>query len=294
MKLGMTMPVMEPALDAQTLESWARAIDEGPFSSLSFGERMAFDNPETLTLLGAVAAWTKRVEVITTVVVPQLHNPVMLAKGLATADLLTGGRLTVGLGVGGRHEDYRAAGADPSTQRMSELADRALTMKRVWSGEKVTDAVLPVGPTPLQPGGPPFLVGTLGPRTMRSAVTWADGLAGVTMDLDIDAVTELFDVARDAWREAGRSEPRLITSTWFAIDDGDGSAKEQMTRHIRRYMNWLPADLVESFAGTVGFAGTVAELRELRSKVADTGADEFILIPTSSDLGQLHAAAEAA
>ena len=109
----MTMPVMEPDLDAATLRAWAREIDEGPFASACFGERIAFDNPETLTLLGALAAWTERVRLVTTVVVPQLHDPVMLAKALATGDMLCGGRLTVGLGVGGRQEDYRAVGADP-------------------------------------------------------------------------------------------------------------------------------------------------------------------------------------
>lgn len=80
----MTLPVMEPGLDASTLRTWAHAIDEGPFSSLCWGERIAFDNPEALTLLGAVAAWTDRVRLVTTVIVPQLHDPVMLAKALAT------------------------------------------------------------------------------------------------------------------------------------------------------------------------------------------------------------------
>ena len=81
----MTMPVMEPDLDAGALRDWARAIDDGPFSSLCWGERMAFDNPETLTLMGALAAWTDRVRLVTTVIVPQLHDPVMLANASATA-----------------------------------------------------------------------------------------------------------------------------------------------------------------------------------------------------------------
>jgi alkanesulfonate monooxygenase SsuD/methylene tetrahydromethanopterin reductase-like flavin-dependent oxidoreductase (luciferase family) len=78
------MPVMEPGLDAGVLESWARAIDEGPFSSLCWGERIAFGNPDHLTLLGALAAWTGRVRLQSTVTVPQLHDPVMLAKAGAT------------------------------------------------------------------------------------------------------------------------------------------------------------------------------------------------------------------
>src|ERR1700730_5465084 len=104
----MTMPIMQPDLDASILRTWARAIDEGPFASACFGERIAFDNPETLTLLGALSAWTERVRLVTTVVVPQLHDPVMLAKALATADMLSGGRLTFGVGVGGRYERYSA------------------------------------------------------------------------------------------------------------------------------------------------------------------------------------------
>src|SRR6478672_1289013 len=144
MQVGMTLPVMEPDLDAATLESWARTIDDGPFSSLCFGERMAFDNPEILTLLGAVAAWTERVRIVMTVVVPQLHDPVMLAKALATGDVLSRGRLTVGLGVGGREEDYRAVGADLATRTMAHLAETADVLRRVWSGERYGGAVLPV------------------------------------------------------------------------------------------------------------------------------------------------------
>ena len=65
-------------------------------------------------------------------------------------------------------------------------------------------AVLPVGPAPVQPGGPEVLVGTMGPRTIRHAAGWADGLAGVTLDLDTGAVSGLFELAREAWTEAGR------------------------------------------------------------------------------------------
>jgi alkanesulfonate monooxygenase SsuD/methylene tetrahydromethanopterin reductase-like flavin-dependent oxidoreductase (luciferase family) len=295
MRVGMTLPVMEPDLwsdGAATLEAWARAVDDGPFASLCFGERMAFDNPETLTLLGAVAAWTARVRLVTTVVVPQLHDPVLLAKSLATGDQLAGGRLTVGVGVGGREEDYRAVGADPATQTIRGMADRVAVMRRVWRGERVTEAVRPVGPPCVQDGGPELLVGTMGPRTIRHAADWADGLAGVTLDLDVAAVGSLFDLARSAWAEAGRGTPRLTTSFWFAFDDGSGTAREQVHRHLRHYMNWIPADFVDAMAPTTGFAGTTADLRELLKRFEDVGADEVHLIPTSSDVRQVHEVAE--
>ncbi|MGV0645644.1 LLM class flavin-dependent oxidoreductase [Mycolicibacterium sp. XJ879] len=287
----MTMPVMEADLDAATLKAWARTIDNGPFSSLCWGERIAFDNPESLTLLGALAAWTDRVRLVTTVVVPQLHDPVMLAKQLATGDMLCDGRLTVGVGVGGRHEDYHAVGADPATQTMRGMAERVAVMKRVWAGETVTDSVESVGPPPVQAGGPPLLVGTIGPKTVRSAAQWADGMAGTTLDLDVASQNELFDVAREAWAHVGKPGPHLATSFWFAIGDRD-DARAQVHRHLRRYMNWIPAEYVDAMAPSTGWAGADDELAEVLRRFNEIGADEIHLIPTSSDTDQLRRVAD--
>jgi alkanesulfonate monooxygenase SsuD/methylene tetrahydromethanopterin reductase-like flavin-dependent oxidoreductase (luciferase family) len=287
----MTMPVMEPDLDAETLKAWATTIDDGPFSSLCWGERIAFENPESLTLLGALSAWTDRVRLVTTVIVPQLHDPVMLAKALATGDMLCGGRLTVGLGVGGRHEDYRAVGADTATQTMRGMAERVGIMRRVWAGEKLTDSVLPVGPAPVSDGGPSLLVGTIGPKTVRSAAAWADGMAGTTLDLDVTRQDELFDVARQAWAEAGKPKPHLATSFWFALGPQD-SARAQVHTHLRRYMNWIPVEFVDAMAPTTGWAGTEDELVSVLRRFADIGTDEVHLIPTSSDLDQLRRVAD--
>jgi alkanesulfonate monooxygenase SsuD/methylene tetrahydromethanopterin reductase-like flavin-dependent oxidoreductase (luciferase family) len=288
------MPVMEPDLDAATLKAWARVIDGGPFSSLCWGERIAFHNPDSLTLLGALAAWTDRVRLVTTVIVPQLHDSVMLAKGLATGDMLSGGRLTVGLGVGGRDEDYRAVGADTGTQTMRGLAESVAVMKRIWAGEKVTESVVPVGPPPLQTGGPELLIGTMGPKTVRSAAAWADGLAATTLDLDVDKQNELFDVARHAWAQAGKPKPHLATSFWFAVGDDGQEARAQLHRHLLRYMNWIPTQVVDAMAPTTGWAGNDDELLAVLHKFKDIGTDEVHLIPTSSNIDQLRRVAEVA
>ena len=287
----MTLPVMEPDLDANLLKRWARLIDEGPFSSLCWGERIAFNNPDSLTLLGALSAWTERVPLVTTVVVPQLHDPVMLAKALATADMLSGGRLTVGIGSGGREEDYRAVGADPKTQTIRDMADRVAVMKRVWAGEKITESVLPVGPPPVQPGGPRLLIGATGPRSTRMAAEWADGLAGITLDLDTGRQNELFDVARAAWAEAGKPKPHLATSFWFALGEAD-AARAQVHRHLRHYMNWIPPEFVDAMAPTTGWSGSDEELVATLRKFAAIGTSEVHLIPTSSDLDQVRRVAD--
>ncbi|BBY52883.1 LLM class flavin-dependent oxidoreductase [Mycolicibacillus koreensis] len=290
MQIGMTLPVMESDVSAQTLRRWAATVDEGPFSSLCWGERIAFANPDSLTLLGALSGWTERVRLVATVIVAQLHDPVLLAKALATADQFSSGRLTVGLGVGGRHEDYRAVGADPATQTRAVLAERAATLKAVWAGRRVTDAVEPVGPAPAQPGGPPLLVGATGEKTLRSAAGWADGLAGITLDLDREKQRALFEVAHSAWSAAGKDKPHLATSFWYALGEPD-AARAQMHRHLRHYINWLPRSAVDELAPHTGFAGTDEDLAAVLRGFADIGTDEVYLIPTSDDITQLQRAA---
>lgn len=295
MKIGMTLPLMEPGIDGDGLERWARAIEAGPFSSLCFGERMAFDNPEVIALAGACAAWTSRVRLVTTVIVAQLHDPVLLAKSLATVDQLSRGRLTVGLGVGGRVEDYVAAGADPKTRTHRDLARRVDVMKRVWAREKVVETILPVGPPPVQSGGPELLIGAQGPNAVRTAAPWADGIAGFSFDLDLKAAERSFDDVRSVWREAGRPAPRITTAFWFALGETPGSdagARAQVTRHLRHYFNWIEPKTLEAMLPVTGFAGTEDALFGVLGRFADLGVDEVQLIPTSDDLAQLERVAQ--
>ncbi|MCW2852212.1 MAG: hypothetical protein JWM84_1876 [Nocardioides sp.] len=89
----------------------------------------------------------------------------------------------------------------------------------------------------------------------------------------------------DLWAEGARTLEA-------ALDDGDGSARAQVHRHVRHYMNWLPVSLVDAVAPTTGFAGTVEELRDTLRRLEDTGADEVQLIPTGSDVTQVERVAE--
>ena len=207
--------------------------------------------------------------------------------------MLCGGRLSVGIGVGGRQEDYQAVGADPATQTIRGMAERVAVMKRVWVGEKITDSVLPVGPSPAQPGGPPLLVGSIGPKTIHRAAAWADGLAGTTLDLDVAKQGELFEVAREAWAQAGKPKPHLATSFWFAFGPPE-QARAQVHRHLRHYMNWIPAEYVDAMAPMTGWAGTEDELLAVLRKFEQIGTDEVQLIPTSSDIDQVRRAADVA
>ena len=291
-QIAMTMPVMEPDLDATVLQKWARAIDEGPFSSLCWGERIAFDNPDSLTLLGALSAWTDRVRLVTTVIVPQLHDPMMLAKALATGDMLSGGRLTVGIGVGGRHEDYHAVGADPTTQTMRGMAERVAVMKRVWAGEKITDSVLPVGPRPgaARRSAAARRQHRAEDRPQRRGLGRRPGRH--------HAGPRRRQAERAVRRRAGRRgrRPASPNPIWRRRSGSrSGRPSRPAPRCIGiccRYMNWIPAEYVDAMAPTTGWAGTEDELVAVLRKFEEIGTDEIQLIPTSSDLDQVRRAAD--
>ncbi len=291
MKIGMTLPVMEPGLTRSILHDWCKQIDEGPYSSLALGERIAFANPEFITTLAAAAAWTRRVELIATVVVIPMHNPVWLAKQLATVDVLSEGRLTVGVGIGGREEDYLAVGADWQHRRIKEMESRVAILRRVWSGEQLVEGVnRSIGPKPFQDGGPSFLAGSIGSKSIASAASWADGLSGFSFNADVEEMKTHCQWARDAWLAQNRdSGPRLITSFWYAVGE---QADAQLKKHLRHYLNWFPQDLTEAMIPSAGFAGTAQQFKDLLKQVEDTGCDELILAPTTADEDEVNRIAD--
>jgi hypothetical protein len=145
---------------------------------------------------------------------------------------------------------------------------------------------------PVVSGGPAIRTGA-GSRHAANAgdAAWADGLAGTALDLDVTKQNELFDVARAAWAEAGKPTPHLATSFWFALGSHD-DARQQVHRHLRRYMNWIPAEYIDAMAPSTGFAGSEDELAAVLSGFEAVGTDEIQLIPTSSDPDQLQRVAD--
>ena len=213
----MTLPTMVEGLSREDVLAWCEAIDNGPFSTVAAGERIAFANQECLVMLSAAAALTRRVRVFATVFVLPMHDPVWLAKQAATLDVLCGGRFVLGVGAGAREEDYRSVGASFS-KRHAQMAAGVATLRQIWQGDPAFPGAHPIGPRPLQSGGPPILVGALAPRAIARAASWADGLAGFSLGPDMAEIERGFRAARDAWRAAAKpSPPRLVTSFWYAL-----------------------------------------------------------------------------
>lgn len=279
----MTLPTMVPHDRAQT-QAWCAGVDAGPWSSLAVPERITYPSHALIVDLAAAAALTDRVRLWTTIVVLPLHDPVMMAKELASVDVLAGGRLTVGVGVGGREHDYRAAGSG-FERRWDRLDQAVARLQSVWRGEPPFEGADPVGPSPVQPGGPPLVAGAMGPKSIARAARWAVGVDGAwTLDGDEATMRAAFDAIDAAWQEAGRADaPHKSSSIWYALGP---DAEPRLRSYARDYMRIFGDEVGEWASGAVT-CFTPEALRGAVDAAARAGADEFFLVPTTGDPTEL-------
>ncbi|HZJ28283.1 MAG TPA: LLM class flavin-dependent oxidoreductase [Acidimicrobiia bacterium] len=278
MDIGLTLPWWSRA-DRRTMLEWCRRIDDGPFSSLAAGDRIAYSGHDLMTLLTFAAAVTERVRIMAAVVVAPAADPVRIAKQSASIDVLSDGRFTLGVGVGGREEDYRIVGA-PFAGRFARLDEQVAVMRQVWAGDEILPSVPPVGPTPFQQGGPPVLTAAMGPKSLARSARWADGVAGFDLAPDPDQVGSFFGQVTEAWRAAGRDRsPRLTTSSFFALGSG---ARDRLLGYVSGYLSNFGEDAAAAMAGLARLHDPGA-LRETISALADLGCDELVFAPTTDD-----------
>jgi alkanesulfonate monooxygenase SsuD/methylene tetrahydromethanopterin reductase-like flavin-dependent oxidoreductase (luciferase family) len=279
MEIGLTLPTMIAGVSRDDTVEWCRRIDAGPFSTLALGERIAYQNQELFVTMAAAAALTERVQIMSTVVVLPMHPAVEVAKQAATIDVLSGGRLVLGLGVGGRDEDYRAFEA-PFDHRHQRLDDQVALMRRVWDGQAPFADMAPVGPPPVQPGGPRLYSGALGPKAIARSAHWAEGICGFSLDPIGEDHRATFDRIEQAWTDAGRTErPRHVSSFWYATGD-DGQAR--LHAYGQGYLAIFGDEIARSMADLCS-AWSADRLREAIDRFEQAGCDELLLVPTSAD-----------
>lgn len=194
----------------------ARRIESLGYSTMLVPDHLG-DQLAPLPALAVAAAATTRLRVGSFVLSNDFRHPVLLAKEAATVDLLTGGRLELGLGAGWRREEYETAGLafDPGAVRLARLEESVAVLKGLWTGRPFTFAgdhyrigELEGRPVPAQVGGPPLFLGGGGPRLLALAGRVADivGLAprsrpDGTLD-PADVTTEATDTKLGVIREA--------------------------------------------------------------------------------------------
>jgi alkanesulfonate monooxygenase SsuD/methylene tetrahydromethanopterin reductase-like flavin-dependent oxidoreductase (luciferase family) len=271
-ELGIGLPNTVRGAKGEDILEWARRADAGPFASVGVFDRLVYDSLDPLLTLAAVAGVTRRVRLATTVVIGPLRNPVVLAKEAATLDVLSGGRLTLGLALGARRDDYDAAGIDYA-ERGRKLDEQLRVLRDAWEDGDV-------GPATIQPGGPELVVGGLDDAAFSRAARYADGFIHNGGPPRIFARS--VDKAYAAWLDAGRpGQPRIWGMAYFALGAAEAAAG-------RDY-------LLDYYAFTGPFAERIADgllttpqaiVQHIRG-YAEAGCDHLVLFPTSHDIAQL-------
>lgn len=279
MKIGIGHPGTIPGVKGQLILDWARRADAGPFSSLGSLDRLVYTNFDTLITLTAAAAVTQRIRLMTTVLLAPLYNPGVLAKQAASLDAFSGGRLTLGVGVGAREDDFRAAHTS-FHDRGKRFEAQLETMKRAWSGQPLAEDIGPVGPSPVQPGGPELLIGGYSPAAINRLSRWGDGyIAGGAPP---PMARQGYALAEQAWKAAGRTgTPRFVTGMYWGLGP---DAAERAGAYIRNYYAFT-GPMAEQIASSV--ASTPEAVKGAIQAFADVGVDELICWPCIPELDQI-------
>ena len=273
MNVGVGLPTTTPGATGELVLEWARRADDGPFSSLAVLDRVAYDSFEPFAALAAAAAATQRVRLATMIAIGPLRSTALLAKQAASVHGLSGGRLTLGLAVGARVEDFEVAGVE-HRGRGRKLAEQLAYIRAGVDGDRV-------GPTR---DGIELLAGGLSGQAFARMARYTDGYAhnGGPPRAFAGAGAR----AEAAWRDLGRpGRPRLWGQGYFALRDA-----ERGNAYLRDYYAFTGP-----FAERI-VAENLTSARAIKDFVRgyeEAGCDELVLFPTVADLDELERLREA-
>lgn len=271
-QIGVLLPNGVPGCSGDTLRDWIRQIDQGPFSSLGVADRLVYVNSEIMMTMAAAAVLTSRVTLMSAAFLGPLRPVPLFAKQVATLALLAPGRVSLGLAVGNRVNDYQAAGRD--WERRGAILDEQLTALeglRDLGGEDNC-----VGP---ELGEIEILIGGASPPALRRLSRHGHGLVSGGVKPEVFAFEAFATV--NAWREAGRDgAPRLVASTWYASSQReDDLAAARLASYLK--FGGPPPPVLSGIAR--GRDGIEAAVRAYRAQ----GADEVLFFPLLDDVSEL-------
>lgn len=233
--------------------------------------------PSLLPMCAALAARTRRVQIGTALALAPLHDPIRLAEDAAVTDLISGGRLTLGIGLGWREEEFDGLGI-PLADRVPRLVSGMATLRGAWRGELVRGGpdhsrpAVAVRPLPARTGGPPLWVGAMSEPAIRRAGRLADGFMAteVTPQMLAAQVAQ----ARASFDAGGRTGPFTV-SVHLPVFAWHGADAWTLVRDHHRYVAWKYDDM----EGARGRTDTPAPPPPLTSKEEATLRESMILGP---------------
>jgi alkanesulfonate monooxygenase SsuD/methylene tetrahydromethanopterin reductase-like flavin-dependent oxidoreductase (luciferase family) len=273
------LPNAVPGTSGEQLIEWARRADSRGFSSLGTIDRIVYENYEPLTALAAAAAVTERIGLCTSVLLGPLRvNATELAKQALSLQALSKGRFTLGIGLGGRDDDYAASGVELAGrgQRLDAMLER---IKEVWAGGEIGPSV---------EGAPGLVVGGHAEASFARAARFADGW--IAAGSGPEQFAEGAKKAAAAWAEAGRDgQPRTQALAYYSLGD---RAEEDASAYLNDYYAWLGEDIASFIVS--GAAKNPEAIQQYLATYEESGCEELIFCPSSSDPAQVDLLADAA
>lgn len=278
MKIGIGLPSIIPWATPEQVIACAVAAEEEGFSSVGVIDRLVYANTEPLVTLGAAAAVTTRIKLMTSILLAPLRvNAALLAKQAATVNHLSHGRLLLGMAVGGYEDDYKASGLLFS-ERGRRFDAMLAEMVKVWAGE-ARGVAGPIGPrSGVQQSQ--IVFGGQNAKTFVRVATygggWIAGSRGVkTFRAGADGVLK-------AWEQHRREgKPRLMALPYFALG---ATAKENAIKFLTdHYALEGPAALRMAENALTD----VEAVNQTIAAYAAAGCDELMLFPCSPEPEQV-------
>ncbi|MCW2871583.1 LLM class flavin-dependent oxidoreductase [Actinacidiphila oryziradicis] len=276
MKIGIGLPNQVRHVRPTVIPEWARQAEQAGFSSLGTVGRIAYPGVMDTVALAAAAGATSTIGLLSTVLIAPPWPATLLAKEAAGIDGVSGGRLTLGIGLGGRHDDFVVDGLGP--RGLGKRLDSDVQVYRdVWRGEPIgggTNPGVPAGTREI-----PLLFGGMVPASFERVARSGEGYIGASMPAGMNKPA--FDAVRAAWSDAGREgSPRLVAIAYYAFGDID-----QGRANIHDYYMGMGKELADMVAA--GVSGGPDAIKETVESFAAIGADELILNPSLDDLSQV-------
>jgi alkanesulfonate monooxygenase SsuD/methylene tetrahydromethanopterin reductase-like flavin-dependent oxidoreductase (luciferase family) len=278
MQIAIGLPSTTLDVPGRLFVDWARRAQERGFTSLATIDRLGYPSYDSLTALTAAAAVTDRIGLLTNILLEPAYDPVLLAKVTASLDQISEGRLTLGVGVGTRPDDYQLTGR-PFAERGRRLDSDLELLHRAWAGEPLPGSNLPVAPATIG-GRIPLLIGGEARRAAPRAARWQAGytLGGASPEMAAGALQEFKTLYRKA---GGSGDPRTVVLTYFSL--GNDHVDESL-HNLRTYYGFL-GDWAEAIA--TGAVRTPQEVRDRAAAFEELGVDELVFDPTVASLDQV-------
>jgi probable F420-dependent oxidoreductase len=240
---------------------------------------------DPMVSLGYLAAATSSIRLAVAIVNHPFQSPLLLAKQAATVDVLSGGRLDLGLGSGWQQEEFTGSGA--SMEHRGPRADEYVAaLRALWTGDGGYSGkyfTIPPGrqdPPPVQQPGPPVLIGGMSRGAMERAGRIGDGWV-TSSAADLSAITESAAVVQDAARAAGRGPVRIIVRG--VVRPGEPSLDRKTGERRRLSGSWEQIREDASWLGSCGVTEVFYDMN-FNPAVGNPAADEGKALKLASEV----------